>query len=66
LIGDVILPGLGTAAGLLFGAYGGRKHAEKKRKRRGSSDHRGSSERERSGDGWDEGSGTFKKGWAVR
>jgi hypothetical protein len=50
---------------LLFGAYGGRKHAEKKRKRR-SSDYRSSSGRERSGDGWDEGSATFKKGWAVR
>ncbi|KAF2179000.1 hypothetical protein K469DRAFT_717503 [Zopfia rhizophila CBS 207.26] len=30
IIGDVIFPGLGTAAGLLLGGYGGRKHAEKR------------------------------------
>jgi hypothetical protein len=28
-VGDLIFPGMGTAAGLLLGGYGGRKHAVK-------------------------------------
>jgi len=30
IVGDLILPGLGTAAGMLLGGYGGRKHAERR------------------------------------
>lgn len=59
IIGDAIFPGLGTAAGLLLGGYGGRKYAEKRS--RSELDTGG-----RRKDGWDEKTATYKKGWAVR
>jgi hypothetical protein len=40
LVGDVIFPGLGTAAGLVLGGYGGRKHAHKKRRSNSDVGHR--------------------------
>ncbi|KAF2262876.1 hypothetical protein CC78DRAFT_294056 [Lojkania enalia] len=57
IIGDAIFPGLGTAAGLLLGGYGGRKHAEKRSR---SESGRGSRQ------GWDEGTATYRKGHAIR
>ncbi|ORY17953.1 hypothetical protein BCR34DRAFT_554556 [Clohesyomyces aquaticus] len=68
LLGDVIFPGLGTAAGLLLGGYGGRKHAKK----RSESDVGRDGGRERqhreafAGQGWDPESATFRKGHAIR
>jgi hypothetical protein len=80
LVGDLIFPGLGTAAGLLLGGYGGRKHAKKRsvsdagtarEREHGHHDHayhdyghRGRSAA--AGSGWDPESATFKKGTAVR
>lgn len=81
LIGDVLFPGLGTAAGLVLGGYGGRKYAQEKA--RGSDDntsnaggannagprkrHQYHSASRRAGeDGWDERSATYRKGGAVR
>ncbi|KAI8943555.1 hypothetical protein NX059_001552 [Plenodomus lindquistii] len=51
IIGDAILPGLGTAAGLLLGGYGGRKYAE-----RGCSEDSGKRDRDgrRRKDSYDE------------
>jgi hypothetical protein len=118
LVGDVIFPGLGTAAGILLGGLGGRKYAKRSKSEdaRGSHKHRDayregreegrehhsmvreayregrrerggkrdedrwSSEddgyrrhgsghghgRSRGGQGWDEGSATYKSGTAVR
>lgn len=72
IIGDAIFPGLGTAVGLLLGGYGGKKHAEMSAERRRSrsekeTGYRGERRRgRRDSDGWDEVSGTVKKGWAIR
>ncbi|CAN9382805.1 unnamed protein product [Alternaria alternata] len=70
IIGDAIFPGLGTAAGLLLGGYGGRKYADTRSK----SDYDGTSKERRShggsrrlgDDGWDEKTRTYRKGAAVR
>ncbi|KAI4924121.1 hypothetical protein J4E85_008281 [Alternaria conjuncta] len=68
IIGDVIFPGLGTAAGLVLGGYGGRKYADQRSK----SDYAGSERRSHRGsrragdDGWDEKTKTYRKGAAVR
>jgi uncharacterized protein YcfJ len=68
LVGDLIFPGLGTAAGLLLGGYGGQKHAEKRSRSDVARSREGDHGRRRRGnsDGWDEDSRTYKKGWAVR
>ncbi|KAF2016387.1 hypothetical protein BU24DRAFT_409491 [Aaosphaeria arxii CBS 175.79] len=68
LIGDAIVPGLGTAAGLLLGGYGARQHTKKRRSRSDAGDeryypHRGRAEGE---GGWDKDSATFRMGHAVR
>ena len=68
IIGDAIFPGLGTAAGLVLGGYGGRKYADTRSK----SDYAGSERRSHRGsrragdDGWDEKTKTYRKGAAVR
>ncbi|KAF1829216.1 hypothetical protein BDW02DRAFT_510480 [Decorospora gaudefroyi] len=57
LIGDAIFPGLGTAAGLVLGGYGGRKYAEKSKSERDlRGKHSGSYE------GSDDGYGRRRKG----
>lgn len=69
IIGDAIFPGLGTAAGLLLGGYGGRKHAKRRSRSEAGADReevgigyrRGLGEK-----GWDEESRTFRMGHAVR
>ncbi|KAE8858902.1 hypothetical protein PTNB73_08382 [Pyrenophora teres f. teres] len=73
IIGDAIFPGLGTAAGLVLGGYGGRKYArERSRSDVGGKDRDRGRDRERKGnrrvgvDGWDDKTKTFKKGGAVR
>jgi uncharacterized protein YcfJ len=81
IIGDAIFPGLGTAAGLVLGGYGGRKYAERSKSDRDvrGSDYRGSDgnykrhgrrshggSRRAGDDGWDEKTRTFRKGAAVR
>ena len=73
IIGDVIFPGLGTAAGLVLGGYGGRKYAQDKLRSEESSDSGGKSRRRNHGgsrragdDGWDEKTRTYRKGAAVR
>ncbi|KAE8825381.1 hypothetical protein HRS9139_08491 [Pyrenophora teres f. teres] len=58
IIGDAIFPGLGTAAGLVLGGYGGRKDRGRDRERKGN--------RRVGVDGWDDKTKTFKKGGAVR
>ena len=64
----MIFPGLGTAAGLVLGGYGGRKYADKRSKSEGGErrerSHGGS--RRAGDDGWDEKSRTYRKGAAVR
>jgi len=72
IIGDAIFPGLGTAAGLVLGGYGGRKYArERSRSDLGDKD-RGKEKKGHGGhrrvgvDGWDDKTKTFKKGGAVR
>jgi uncharacterized protein YcfJ len=68
IIGDVIFPGLGTAAGLVLGGYSGRKYADKRSKsedpRSERRSHGGS--RRAGDDGWDEKTRTYRKGAAVR
>jgi hypothetical protein len=71
LIGDALLPGLGAAAGALFGGYGGRHRAKKRSGSEADKDKmdrggREFSSRHKGGKGWDEESATYKSGWAVR
>jgi hypothetical protein len=71
IIGDVIFPGLGTAAGLVLGGYGGRRYADKRSKsedpRSERSEKRSHGGSRRAGDdGWDEKTRTYRKGAAVR
>ena len=74
IIGDAIFPGLGTAAGLVLGGYGGRKYArERSRSDVGGKDREREKEKKGHGgnrrvgiDGWDDRTKTFKKGGAVR
>ncbi|EMD87474.1 hypothetical protein COCC4DRAFT_192680 [Bipolaris maydis ATCC 48331] len=55
LIGDAIFPGLGTAAGLVLGGYGGRKYAlEKRRGDEASDGEKGGRRKKKGQDGWDE------------
>lgn len=55
LIGDALFPGLGTAAGLLLGGYGGRKYAE----RSVSEDSR--DYRSRRKDGYEDSDGEYRR-----
>ncbi|KAI2485027.1 hypothetical protein Ptr902_03967 [Pyrenophora tritici-repentis] len=75
IIGDAIFPGLGTAAGLVLGGYGGRKYArERSRSEVGGKDRdgerdggrRGNGSRRMGGEEWDDRSRIFRKGGAVR
>lgn len=72
IIGDAIFPGLGTAAGLVLGGYGGRKYARERSRSDVSGREREKERRAHGGsrragdDGWDEKTRTFRKGAAVR
>jgi len=67
ILGDVIFPGLGTAAGLILGGYGGRKHAQKRSRSEATADREEwHSSRHKGSSGWDADSATYKTGWAVR
>ncbi|KAF2243405.1 hypothetical protein BU26DRAFT_117259 [Trematosphaeria pertusa] len=66
LVGDLIFPGLGTAAGLLLGGYGGRKHGKRRSRSQDLEDRESHHGRRGAGSGWDEASATYKKGTTVR
>lgn len=57
LVGDVIFPGLGTAAGILLGGLGGRKYARSK----SEDDVRGERRRRRDDDGYESSSGEERR-----
>ncbi|KAF1844758.1 uncharacterized protein K460DRAFT_354644 [Cucurbitaria berberidis CBS 394.84] len=72
IIGDVIFPGLGTAAGLLLGGYSGRKYAERSKSEDPPHHHRhrdayrdgkeeGRRDRRRRRDDYDDSEGEYKR-----